>query len=104
MAERHQIAQQLFPVNFGAAILDLHRTPVRLVGDQAVGLQQMADQRLFHNLPACRIFQVPGAELVVIHLDILIVDAGAVKMGDRLPFQFIQAIQRNGHVALGAGA
>lgn len=38
--------------------------------------------------------QVIGAELIVIDLDILIVDAGAVQAGNRLAFQFIRAVER----------
>ena len=37
VAEGDQIAQQLLPVDFATAILNLYGTPVRLVGDQAVG-------------------------------------------------------------------
>ena len=54
----------------------------------------MADQRLFDDFAAGRVLQVVGAELIVINLDILIVDAGAVQMSDRLPFQLIEAVQR----------
>ena len=104
VAERDQIAQELLAVDFRPTILDLHRAPVRLVGNQAVGLQQMADQRLFHDFAAGGALQVVGAELIVIDLDILIVDAGAMEMGDRLAFQFIQPIQRDLDLALGAGA
>lgn len=48
--------------------------------------------------------QVIGAELIVIDLDILIVDAGAVQAGNRLAFQFIQAVERYLHLPLRAGA
>ena len=63
------------------------------MGNQAVGLQQMADQRLFDHLPARRVFEVISAEFVAVHLDILIVDAGTVEVGNGLPFEFIQTIQ-----------
>ncbi len=92
MSERHQVTQQLFPVNFRAAILNLNGAPVRLVGDKAVGFQQMADQRLFHDLSARRVFEVVGAEFVALYLNILVVDAGAVEMGDGLPLQFMQTV------------
>ncbi len=104
VAERDQIAQELLAVDFRPTILDLHRAPVRLVGDQAVGLQQVADQRLFHDFAAGGALQVVGAELIVIDLDILIVDAGAVEVSNRLAFQFIQPIQRDLDLATGAGA
>ena len=64
----------------------------------------MADQRLFDDFAAGRVLQVVGAELIVINLDILIVDAGAMQMGDRLPFKLIESVQRNLDLALGAGA
>ncbi|STQ43205.1 Uncharacterised protein [Ewingella americana] len=49
IAEGNQIAQQGFTVDLRPTVLDLHRTPVGLMGDQAVGFQQVADQRLFNN-------------------------------------------------------
>ena len=52
----------------------------------------MADQRLFHDFAAGGALQIVGAELIVIDLDILIVDAGAVQVGNRLAFQFIKTI------------
>ena len=64
----------------------------------------MADQRLFHDFAAGGALQVVGAELIVIDLDILIVDAGAVQVGNRLAFQFIQTVQRHLDLALRAGA
>ena len=64
----------------------------------------MADQRLFDDFTAGRVLQVVGAELIVINLDILIVDAGAMQMSDRLPFKLIESVQRNLDLALGAGA
>jgi hypothetical protein len=45
----------------------------------------MADQRLFHDFAAGGVLQVIGAELVVIDLDILIVDAGAVQWATGWP-------------------
>lgn len=53
----------------------------------------MADQRLLDDFAACGILQIVGAELVVIDFNILIVDAGAVQMCDRLAFEFIETIQ-----------
>lgn len=91
VAERNQIAQELLAVDFRPPILDLHRAPVRLMSDKAIRLQQVADQRLLHDFAAGGALQVIGAELIVIDLDILIVDAGAVQAGNRLAFQFIQA-------------
>lgn len=64
------------------------------MSDKAIGLQQVADQRLLHDFAAGGALQVIGAELIVIDLDILIVDAGAVQAGNRLAFQFIQAVER----------
>ena len=52
----------------------------------------MADQRLLHDFAAGGALQVIGAELIVIDLDILIVDAGAVEMGDGLTFQLMQTV------------
>ncbi len=46
-----QVTQQLFTVNLRAAVLDLYRAPVRLMGDKAVGFQQMANQRLVDHFP-----------------------------------------------------
>lgn len=43
-----------------------------------------------HDFAAGGALQGIGAELIVIDLDILIVDAGAVQAGNRLAFQFIQ--------------
>ena len=63
----------------------------------------MADQRLFNHLAARRVFEVIGAEFIILHLDILIVDAGSIEVGDRLPFQFVQAIQRNADLTLSTG-
>ncbi len=60
------------------------------MSDKAIRLQQVADQRLLHDFAAGGALQVIGAELIVIDLDILIVDAGAVQAGNRLAFQFIQ--------------
>lgn len=62
--------------------------------NQTIRFQQMADQRLFDDFAAGRVLQVVGAELIVINLDILIVDAGAMQMGDRLPSS-IESVQRN---------
>ena len=53
----------------------------------------MADQRLFNHLAARRVFEVIGAEFIILHLDILIVDAGPVEVGDWLAFQLVQAIE-----------
>lgn len=67
------------------------------MSDKAIRLQQVADQRLLHDF-AGGALQVIGAELIVIDLDILIVDAGAVQAGNRLAFQFIQAVERYLHL------
>lgn len=74
------------------------------MSDKAIRLQQVADQRLLHDFAAGGALQVIGAELIVIDLDILIVDAGAVQAGNRLAFQFIQAVERYLHLPLRAGA
>lgn len=68
------------------------------MSDKAIRLQQVADQRLLHDFAAGGALQVIGAELIVIDLDILIVDAGAVQAGNRLAFQFIQAVERYLHL------
>lgn len=65
----------------------------------------MADQRLFHRFfTAYGIFQIVGAELVVIDDDILIVDTGAIEVGYRLPFLFVKTIERYADITLRAGA
>ncbi|MOA52775.1 hypothetical protein D3C78_1761280 [compost metagenome] len=73
------------------------------MGDQAVGFQQVTDQRLFHHFAAGGIFQPGGVKLVVVDRNILLVNAGAVEVGDRLTFQFINTIQRHRYVALCTG-
>lgn len=105
VTEGDQITQQLLAIDFSSAILNLYGAPVRLVGDQAVRLQQMADQRLFHRFfTANGIFQILCAELVVIDDDILIVDTGAVKVGYRLSFQFVKTVQRYADITLSTSA
>ncbi|MNE28563.1 hypothetical protein D3C80_1220080 [compost metagenome] len=64
----------------------------------------MADQRLFHHFAAGGVFEIVGAEFVVVDLNILIVNARTMEMGDGLSFQLVQPIQRHRHVALRTGA
>ncbi|MNP74414.1 hypothetical protein D3C76_1712880 [compost metagenome] len=71
-----------------------------MMGDQAVGFQQVADQRLFNDFFASGIVQVIGAEFVALNGDVLIVDAGAVEVGNWLAFQLIQTIKGYGHFPL----
>src|SRR5690606_29665515 len=47
LAEADQVFQQSFLLDLRADIADLHRAPVWLAGDQAVGLEQVRYQRLF---------------------------------------------------------
>ena len=105
VAEGDQITQQLLSVDFPSTILNLYGAPVGLMGNQTVGFQQVADQRLFDCLfTAHGIFQIRSAELIVVDDDILIVDTGPIKVGYRLPFQFVKAVQRHADIALSAGA
>ena len=46
VAEAHQVLQQAFLVDLRAAVADLHAAPVGLARDQAVALEQVADQGL----------------------------------------------------------
>ena len=62
------------------------------MGDKAVGFQQMADQRFVDHFSARRVFQIVGAKFVALHINVLIVDAGAVEMGDGLTFQLMQTV------------
>ncbi len=65
----------------------------------------MTDQRLFYLLLAAdRMLQIVGSKLVVVDTDILIVNTGAVEMGDRLSFQLIKTMKLHANVALRAGA
>ncbi len=65
----------------------------------------MADQRFFYLLLAAdRMLQIVGSKLVVVDTDILIVNTGAVEMGDRLSFQLIKTMKPHANVALRAGA
>lgn len=64
----------------------------------------MADQGLFDHFAGRGVLQVIGAELVIIDFNILVVDAGAVQMSDRLAFELIEAIQRYLHFSLRTGA
>ncbi|SAJ22102.1 Uncharacterised protein [Enterobacter cloacae] len=52
----------------------------------------MADQRLADHFSARRVFQVVGAKFIAFHLNVLIVDAGAVEMGNGLSFQLMQTV------------
>ena len=44
VAKAHQILQQAFLLDLGAAVLNLHAAPVGLAGYQAVAFEQVADQ------------------------------------------------------------
>ena len=44
LAEGYQIAQQGFPINLFAAVMDHYATPVRLMGHRTVGFEQMGMQ------------------------------------------------------------
>ena len=103
VAEGNQIAQQRFAIDLAAAVAYLHRAPVRLMGDQAVGLQQVADQLLFHHLFTGGVQQAVGVELIIVDADILLIDAVAGQAGDRRAFQLLDAEQGDAHLALGAG-
>ncbi len=61
--------------DLAAAVAYLHRAPVRLMGDQAIGLQQVTHQALFHHLFTGGVQQVVGVELIIVDADILLVDA-----------------------------
>ncbi|VAU69398.1 Uncharacterised protein [Klebsiella pneumoniae] len=52
----------------------------------------MANQRLVDHFSARRVFQVVAAKFIAFHLNVLIVDAGAVEMGDGLTFQLMQTV------------
>ena len=104
VTEGDQVAQQLLTIDFCPAILDLYRTPVRLMGNQAVGFEQVTDQRLFHHFAAGTLFQPRGVKLIVVDLNVLIVDAGAVEVGDGLAFKLINPVERHRDLTLGTGA
>lgn len=92
VAERDQIAQQRLAADGCAAVADHHGAPVGLMGYQAVGLQQMADQRLFDLARRIGgVFQQGGVEAVAVDADGLVVNALAGERGDRLAFDLRQA-------------
>lgn len=82
LAERDEVAQQLLPIQFRPLVVDHHRAPVRLAGDQTVGLEQVAVQGLLDQLAAGGALQQVGIKLVVVDLDIQLVNALAGQGGD----------------------
>ena len=64
----------------------------------------MADQRLLHHLLTGRAVEIIGVKFVALNLDILIINAATVEVSNRLTFQLVNAVQRNGHLAFSAGA
>ncbi|MNF53305.1 hypothetical protein D3C84_346830 [compost metagenome] len=103
LAEGDEIAQQLLPIEARAAVVDHQGSPVRLAGDQAVGLEQMAVQCLLHYVRLCGPLQQGLVKLVAVDLDVLLVDALA-RQQRYLVRGLIEGEQGDAHLSPGTGA
>ena len=88
VAKAHDVAQQAFLVDGRAGVADLHAAPVGLAGDQAIALEQVADQGFGHGRVVVVGLEQVGARRVVAAFDVQAVQVQAL--------QFLHLLQLEG--------